>query len=192
MATHRPLIFSAAHSTLLQEADRQSRQRKLEPSLQPQLLLKRGFYSEGGRAGWGFYLEPAAISPPSDPSSSRLVNGDAERIKDGGEDLVADEDASDARRHGKRRRQTRGSRANGRPSSPQWDELPPSAPTAWGRLIASHGAYFPSCPSPLALRPHPQPPPRLTNSTGGSKASRHGKQDLRNCVALVRYSLPFA
>ena len=83
MHDHRPLIFSAAHSTLLQEASRQSRQQP-EPSAQPKLLLKRGFYSEGGRAGWGFFFEPAP-TPPPEASTSKLANGDANGAAHGGE-----------------------------------------------------------------------------------------------------------
>ena len=154
MHDHRPLIFSAAHSTLLQEASRQSRQQP-EPSAQPKLLLKRGFYSEGGRAGWGFYFEPAP-TPPPEASTSKLANGDANGAAHGGEAAGgAGEDASDARRHGKRRRQARGSRADERPSSP--DDLPVSAPTpSCSTRILSHGASSPASLAPPPNKPLPQ------------------------------------
>lgn len=144
-------MFSAAHTRKLQEASRTRDEQALEPA-QPKLLLKRGFYSEGGRTGWGYYLEPA--SPPSPvASSSKHANGDAGWAQEeGGAGADEDEDASDARRHGKRRRETRGSRAEACPRRPAHE--PRRSPTSIRTLIASHGASS----APFLLPPS-QPPP---------------------------------
>ena len=170
------MMFSAAYSARFEEARRQSQVQE-----RPQLLWRRGFHSEGGRAGWGYYLEPAPVEEPPVDERLEREEGRVEEVEDGEHEQANGwaNGHEDRIGHVGELKRSSPSERSGYPAS-------------WARVIASHGAYFPSCPSPLALRPHPQPPPRSTNSSGDSKASRHGKQDLRNCVALVRYSLPFA
>lgn len=151
MSAHRPLIFSATYTARLQEADEQARWQR-EQHAQPKVLLKRGFYSEGGRAGWGFYLEPV---PPPQPEPSTSANGRVEETEGGEEERVASWEDTVARQHGnpRRRRQTRASRAPPDPASTPNGET--SRPTArsMGKLIASHGSSSPPILSLFHLAP---------------------------------------
>ena len=86
------MLFSAAYSEQLElEQTRQERQRHARP----QVLWRRGFHSEGGQSGWGYYLEP----PPPGSRTHSTVSEDSE-----GTESTAVEDVDRAHEQAGRRR----------------------------------------------------------------------------------------
>ena len=132
------MMFSAAYSARFEEARRQSQVQE-----RPQLLWRRGFHSEGGRAGWGYYLEPAPVEEPPVDERLEREEGRVEEVEDGEHEQANGwaNGHEDRIGHVGELKRSSPSERSGYPAS-------------WARVIASHGAYFPSCPSPLALRPH--------------------------------------
>lgn len=94
MTTHRPMLFSAAYSEQLERTRRESQQ---QAHARPQVLWRRGFHSEGGRAGWGYYLEPA-------PSSSEAQSSAGEESEATEESTAVEEADVYHERAGRRRR----------------------------------------------------------------------------------------
>ncbi len=72
------MMFSAAYSARFEEARRQSQEQE-----RPKLMWRRGFHSEGGRAGWGYYLEPAPSAGPSSIDEEGENGEEAEGVEDG-------------------------------------------------------------------------------------------------------------
>ena len=96
---HQPMLFSAAYSEQLERTRRESQQ---QAHARPQVLWRRGFHSEGGRAGWGYYLEPA----PSSSEAQSSAGEESEATE--GSTAVEDTEAGHERAGRRRRRQTRG------------------------------------------------------------------------------------
>ena len=99
MTVHQPMLFSAAYSEQLERTRRETQQ---QAHARPQVLWRRGFHSEGGRAGWGYYLEPA----PSGSEAQSSAGEDSEATE--GSTAMEDADVGHARVGRRRRRQTRG------------------------------------------------------------------------------------
>ena len=137
---YRPMMFSAAHSALFEEARRQSQER-----VQPKFLWKRGFHSEGGMAGWGYYLEPAPSEVPStidEEQEEAEGSAAAKDVEDDGHEMDGHEDRERVGHAGAAKRPN--SQGTGYPASR-------------AKVISSHGAFVASClfPPPL-IHHHPQ------------------------------------
>ena len=174
MHERRPLVFSAAHTALFEQARRQSRER-----VQPQFLWKRGFHSEGGRAGWGYYLEPA----PSEASSA--TESDRER-REGSTD--AEEDIEDDG-HAENRHEERVGHA-GNVKRPRYQDT--GYPASRTKVIASHGACLDCCQQshPRLASYHHTHAASASNSPSGNPACKDGSQDPHPGLPLVRAALP--
>lgn len=139
---YRPMMFSAAHSALFEQAERQAREQA-----QPKLLWRRGFHSDGGLRGWGYYLEPA-------PSEGL---GTADDDRETGEGSTGGEDVEDGSHEGDWE-DTQGARLGhpGHLSRSLSQDTQSAYPASRSRLMLSHGALLRSVSSLLS---HPQPPP---------------------------------
>ncbi|TFK93439.1 hypothetical protein K466DRAFT_642876, partial [Polyporus arcularius HHB13444] len=125
----RPMMFSAAYSARFEEARRQSQEQE-----RPKLMWRRGFHSEGGRAGWGYYLEPAPSAGPSSVDEQAADGEEMEGVGDG--DHRHTNGHEDSVGHAKR-------------PSPSLT----GNPALRTGVIASHGVLPPAV-SPLALIHH--------------------------------------
>lgn len=134
------MMFSAAHSALFEQARQQSQER-----VQPKFLWKRGFHSEGGIAGWGYYLEPA---PSEVPSTIDEEQEDAEGSAAGKE--VEDDGHEEHRRVGHA----------GASKRPKFQDRNTDYPASRAQVISSHGVSVAICLFPPTLI-HPLPASRI-------------------------------
>lgn len=102
MTMHQPMLFSAAYSEQLERTRRESQQ---QAHARPQVLWRRGFHSDGGRAGWGYYLEPA----PSSSGAQSSAGEESEATE--GSTAVEEADVHHERGGRRRRRHTRDQKA---------------------------------------------------------------------------------